>query len=151
MRLCWRSRRWKVKAGRGNKRSGAARTNTGAVDSGVLIYADPRIGVELRPPTPDQPAFLQLEFSEPFEARSLAAYGVPLPDAPPPSHEHKQTPIWLEVSDDGVQFRKVCDLDWGDSGPESVEFPAYGKFPGGAGEVLPHLFLARASALPTSA
>ena len=106
-----------------------ARTNTGAVDRGVLIYADPRIGVELRPPTPDQPAFLQLEFSEPFEARSLAAYVVPMPGAPPPSHEHEQTPIWLEVSDDGVQFRKVCDLDWGDSGPESVEFPGTASFP----------------------
>jgi len=106
-----------------------ARTNTGAVDRGVLIYADPRIGVELRPPTPDHPAFLQLEFSEPFEARSLLAYVVPLPGAPSPSREHGQTPIWLEVSDDGVQFQKVCDLDRGDSGPESVEFPGTASFP----------------------
>ena len=105
-----------------------ANTNTGAVDRGVLIYADPRIGVELRPPTPDQPASLQLEFSEPFEARSLAAYCVPLPDAPRPSPEHAGTPLWLEVSDDGVQFRKVCDIDWGDSGEESVEFPATASF-----------------------
>ena len=106
-----------------------ASTNLGAVDRGVLIYADPRIGVELRPPNPNQPAFLQLEFSEPFEARSLAAYGAHLPGAPPPSHEHEQTPIWLEVSDDGAEFRKVCDLDWGDSGEESVEFPATASFP----------------------
>ena len=106
-----------------------ASTNTGAVDRGVLIYADPRIGVELRPPNPNQPAFLLLEFSEPFEARSLAAYGVPISDAPPPSHEHEQTPLWLEVSDDGVEFRKVCDLDWGDSGEEAVEFPATASFP----------------------
>ena len=83
-----------------------ASTNAGAVDRGVLIYADRRIGVELRP-TPDKPAFLLLEFSEPFEARSLVAYGVPITDAPPPSHEHEQTPLWLEVSDDGVDFRKV--------------------------------------------
>ena len=106
-----------------------ARTNTGAVDRGVLIYADPRIGVELRPPTPGQPAFLELEFSEPFEARSLAAYVVPVLGAPPPSHGHEGTPIWLEVSDDGVQYRKVCDLDWGGSGPESVEFPGTASFP----------------------
>jgi hypothetical protein len=105
-----------------------ASTNAGAVDRGVLIYADPRIGVELRP-TPDKPAFLLLEFSEPFEARSLTAYGVPISDAPPPSHEHEQTPLWLEVSDDGVEFRKICDLDWGDSGPESVEFPETASFP----------------------
>jgi hypothetical protein len=105
-----------------------ARTNAGAVDRGVLIYADPRIGVELRP-TPDKPAFLLLEFSEPFEARSLTAYGVPIPGAPPPSHEHEQTPIWLEASDDGAEFRKVGDLDWGDSGEESVEFPATASFP----------------------
>src|SRR5271157_766818 len=105
-----------------------ASTNVGAVDRGVLIYADRRIGVELRP-SPDKPAFLLLEFSEPFEARSLAAYGVPINDAPPPSHEHEQTPLWLEVSDDGVDFRKVCDLDWGDSGDESVEFPETASFP----------------------
>jgi hypothetical protein len=107
----------------------AARTNLGAVDRGVLIYADPRIGVELRPPDPNTPAFMLLEFSEPFEARSLTAYGVPIPGAPPPSHEHEQTPLWLEVSDDGTDFRKVCDLDNGDSGDESVEFPETASFP----------------------
>jgi hypothetical protein len=106
-----------------------ARTNAGAVDRGVLIYADPRIGVELRPPDPNTPAFMLLEFSEPFEARSLTAYGVPIPGAPPPSHEHEQTPFWLEVSDDGTEFRKVCDLDYGDSGDESVEFPETASFP----------------------
>jgi hypothetical protein len=105
-----------------------ASTNAGAVDRGVLIYADPRIGVELRP-TADKPAFLLLEFSEPFQARSLTAYAVPIPGAPPPSHEHEQTPLWLEVSDDGLEFRKVCDLDWGDSGEESVEFPFTASFP----------------------
>jgi len=105
-----------------------ASTNAGAVDRGVLIYADPRIGVELRP-TPDKPAFLLLEFSEPFQARSLAAYGVPVPSAPAPPHGHEQTPLWLEASDDGVEFRKVCDLDWGDSGEESVEFPFAASFP----------------------
>ena len=105
-----------------------ASTNAGAVDRGVLIYADPRIGVELRP-TPDKPAFLVLEFSQPFEARSLTAYVVPITGAPPPSHEHEQTPVWLEVSDDGVEFRKVCDLDWGDSGDESVEYPFSASFP----------------------
>ncbi len=105
-----------------------ASTNAGAVDRGVLIYADPRIGVELRP-TADQPAFLRLEFSEPFEARSLAAYAVPVSGAPGPSREHEQTPFWLEASDDGVEFRKVCDLDWGDSGEESVEFPFTASFP----------------------
>jgi hypothetical protein len=103
-----------------------ASTNTGAVDRGVLIYADPRIGVELRP-TPDQPAFLRLEFAEPFEARSLAAYTVPLTGAP--RHRHEQRPMWIEISDDGIEFRKVCDLDWGDSGEESVEYPATASFP----------------------
>jgi len=105
-----------------------ASTNNGAVDRGVLIYADPRIGVELRP-TADRPGFLLLEFSEPFEARSLTAYGVPIPGAPPPTREHEQTPLWLESSDNGVEFRKVCDLDWGDTGEEAVEFPATASFP----------------------
>jgi len=104
------------------------RTNTGSIDTSVLLGVDQRGGVEIRPPAPDQPAFLQLEFSEPFEARSLTCYGSLLPDAPPPSHGHEQTPNWLEASDDGVQFRKICDLDWGDSGQESVEFPATASF-----------------------
>ena len=48
-----------------------------------LLSVDQRGGVEIRPSGPDQQAFLQLEFSEPFEARSLTYNASPLPEAPP--------------------------------------------------------------------
>ncbi len=126
MHSCWRSPPWKARARLWEQNLQRASTNAGAVDRGVLIYADPRIGVELRPSS-DQPAFLLLEFSEPFEARSLTAYAVPIPGAPGPSPEHGSTPIWLEVSDDGAEFRKVCDLDWGDSGDGISGVSLYGE------------------------
>jgi hypothetical protein len=101
----------------------AVRTNTGPADIGIT----PPGGWEIRPTAPDQPAFLQLEFSEPFEARSLAYYASSLPGAPPLPRSPK--PNWLEASDDGVQFRKICDLDWGGSARERVEFPGTASFP----------------------
>jgi hypothetical protein len=105
----------------------AVRTNAGPVDTSVLLGVDRPGGIELRPSAPDQSAFLQLEFGEPFEARSLAYYSSDIPGAPRPSNN--QTPNWLEVSDDGDQFRKICDLDWGGSGQERVEFPGTASFP----------------------
>ena len=48
-----------------------ASTTTGAIDPSVLLGGVPPRDIEIRPPAPAQPAFLQLEFSEPFEARSL--------------------------------------------------------------------------------
>jgi len=101
----------------------AASTNTGPAD----INFRPSEIVDIRPPSPDQSGFLQLEFSEPFEARSLTHSASPLPGAPRPSRN--QTPNWLEASDDGVQFRKICDIDWWGSGPEQVEYPATATFP----------------------
>jgi hypothetical protein len=104
----------------------AVRTSTGPVDTSVLLGVDQPAGIEIRPPAPDQPAFLQLQFSEPFEARSLAYYSHDLPGGP---RSRNQAPNSLEVSDDGAQFHKVCDIDWWGSGQERVEYPGTASFP----------------------
>ncbi len=103
------------------------RTNTGPADTSALLSVDERGGVEIHPSGPDQQAFLQLEFSEPFEARSLTYNASPLPEAHRPSRS--EAPDWLEASDDGVQFRKICDLDGWGSGTEEVEYPGTASFP----------------------
>jgi hypothetical protein len=100
----------------------AVSTNAGPADTSVT----PPGGWEIHPSAPDQPAFLQFEFSAPFEARSFMQYSHTLAGAS--DHAHNQTPNWLEASDDGVQFRKICDLDWGGSGQERVEFPGTASF-----------------------
>jgi hypothetical protein len=105
----------------------AVRTSAGPVDTSVLLGVDQRGGIEIPPPAQDQQAFLQLEFSAPFEARSLAYYASDLPNTPHSSRN--QTPNWLEASDDGTQFRKICDIDWWGNGQERVEMPGTASFP----------------------
>ncbi len=105
----------------------AVRTNNGPVDSSVFLGVDQPGGVEIRPAGADQQAFLQLEFSQPFEARSLSYYARTLPGARRPNRN--QTPNWLEVSDDGAQFHKICDIDWWGNGVEEVELPGTASFP----------------------
>lgn len=105
----------------------AVRTNTGPVDASVLSGIDQPGGIAIRPPAGDQEGFLQLEFSEPFAARSLVYYANPLVGEP--RHSRQQTANRLEVSDDGTQFRKICDIDGWASGPEEVEVPGIASFP----------------------
>lgn len=103
----------------------AVRTSTGPVDAANLLGVDRNGGIEVRSAQEGQPAFLQLEFSTPLEVRSISYYASSLPG----EHEHRnQKPDWLEVSDDGVQFRKVCDFDGWSSGQERVELPATATF-----------------------
>jgi hypothetical protein len=104
----------------------AVRTNGGPAEAQALLGADHSGGVEIHPPASGEPGFLQFEFSEPFAARSLAYHASALPGMP---RITRDTPAnWLAASDDGVQFRKVCDLDWWGSGGETVEFPGVATF-----------------------
>ena len=105
----------------------AVRTNAGSADASKLLGPVLAGGIEVRPASPGQPGYLQLEFSEPFEARSLTYFGTRLPDAPRPNRG--DTRNWLEVSDDGATFRKICDLEWSGSGREYVVFPGSTSFP----------------------
>jgi hypothetical protein len=99
----------------------AVRTNAGPADIGIT----PPNGWEIRPGASGEPAFLQFEFNAPFTARSMTYESHPLPGV---SRYNAPKFNWLEASDDGEQFRKVCDLDWSGSGTESVTFPGGGSF-----------------------
>ncbi len=105
----------------------AVRTNSGAVDSSALTGVNQPGGIEIHPPAQGETAYLELEFSEPFEARSLAFFSEP--PAGVTRHIHGPGTNRLEVSDDGNEFRKVCDVDWGGNGPEAVEYPGSATFP----------------------
>ncbi len=105
----------------------AVRSNSGPVDSSALLAVDQPGGIEVHPPGKGETAYLQLEFSDPFEARSITFFS-----EPPAGADHLVRGPGnnrLEVSDDGSEFRKVCDLDWGGSGKENVEYPGTATFP----------------------
>ena len=101
-----------------------ATSASGAVDANLLTDGDLSKGVEIHPAAPGQPAYLQLEFDEPYGARSIMVYIAP----PLPGGSSHWPPLTLEASDDGVQFQKVCDL----SVPRyrsALDVPATANFP----------------------
>jgi len=92
-------------------------SNAGPVDASILTDYDLSGGVEIAADGSKQSGFLQMEFDEPFEARSIFLHfeqvftveGMGNPNMPPPAMGEGGPPS-LEASDDGVRFRKVCDL-----------------------------------------
>jgi len=102
-------------------------THTGPVLEGSELSVTPRNAIAILPTAPGEAAYLQFEFAAPFTARSLRFYTHPAPGEPQPPHH--PSPNWLEASDDGVQFRKICDIDLGGTGQERVEFPCTASFP----------------------
>ena len=89
-----------------------------------LVDGNPATLVNLPLPEPGKPQFVQLEFSQPFEARSLTVW------LPPGLHTHTAE---LQVSDDGKSFRKVRDLTlqnqgWGASWQTDSFEPAKGRW-----------------------
>ena len=54
----------------------AVTSSSGPVDKSLVTDGDLSKGAEVRPAAPGQPAFLQLEFAEPVEARAIAIYAV---------------------------------------------------------------------------
>lgn len=99
-------------------------SSSGPVDATLLTDGDLSSGVEVRP-AGDQPAYLQLEFAEPFQARSIVLYSSALVSWR--VLRRRGNPMLLEASDDGIQFRKVCDLDV--PGGQELEAPAVECFP----------------------
>jgi len=100
-------------------------SNSGPVDA-KLLAGDPAGGFEIRPAT-DGTAFLQLEFAEPVEARSVALISAAIAaDAGGRGRGGaggggRGSPggggaLSIEASDDGAQFRKIADLPAGGAG-----------------------------------
>lgn len=109
-----------------------SRTTSGgeSVDVNELTGLDLWKGVNIQPPHLDEPAHLLLEFTEPFEARSIAFYVFRIA-----SHRQGNLQVALEVSNDGVRFRKVCDVSpienasSSPSGEQHLEVPSSQSFP----------------------
>jgi hypothetical protein len=101
-------------------------SSSGPVDARLLTDRDLSVPVEVRPAASGQPAFLQLEFTEPLEAQSVEVYTVAPSGAGFFFGGYAMT---LEASDDGVQFRKVCDLEAVRGRGGSIEVPATADFP----------------------
>ena len=100
-------------------------SSSGEVDASLLNDGDLSKGVDIRPASGGQPAYLQLEFAEPYAARSIEVYTTVPRNA---GHSFRFPSMALEASDDGAQFRKVCDL--GVVRPRGpIEVPAVVNFP----------------------
>ncbi len=95
----------------------------GNIDASQLTDGDLSKAVEIHPAAGGQAAYLQLEFHEPYAARSIEVYTVPLAHARP----SRSLTVVLEASANGVQFQKVCDLEMLGYGP--IEVPAVANFP----------------------
>jgi hypothetical protein len=96
-------------------------------DAMVLAFpAGP--GEEMRPSMGNQGA---LEFAEPIEARSVTVYWTPSAPLPMARNAPAVTGVSLEVSEDGVTFRKLADLEAapapGRGGP--LAYPLTASFP----------------------
>jgi hypothetical protein len=96
-------------------------SSSGAVEARLFTDGDPSTFVEVRPGAEGESAYLELEFTEPFEARSITLSSAAVPaGGPPPDFVSFESiavhPMLLEVSDDGAQFRKVCEVGVGFEG-----------------------------------
>ena len=98
----------------------------GPVDAKLLTDSDLSIPIEIRPTGSGQPGFLQLEFTEPFEAQSIEVYTVVPADVGFFFGGYAMT---FEASDDGVQFRKVCDINSPARSGGAADVPATANFP----------------------
>lgn len=102
---------------------------TGDVDRSILGEGSAQ-GVEVRPGSQGEPAFLLLEFAEPFEARSVLLASAGIPGGPPGAGFGQAGAIRLEASDDGKQFRTVATLRAGGAGfgAATAPVPAIAEF-----------------------
>ena len=115
-------------------------SNSASVDA-KLLNGDPAGGVEIRPAAEGQPAWLQLEFAQPIEARSIVLRSAVIP-APGAGRgpggggaggggrgAFAIGGLSLEASDDGVQFRKVADIAGGGGGGRGPQLPSTVNLP----------------------
>jgi hypothetical protein len=95
----------------------------GTLDPKTLINGQGE-GIEILPPSAGQAGYLQLEFSKPYEARSVLLYASAQTE-PVGGGVLSVGPVAVEVSDNGTEFRKISDMQViGGETPGSGTFPA---------------------------
>jgi hypothetical protein len=72
-------------------------------DPRAVCDGNPKTSLVLARPSPDAPQWIMLEFAQPFTARTLSFQIT----SGPPRFMHDG---FIEVSDDGAAFKKVCDF-----------------------------------------
>ena len=88
-------------------------SSSGMVEAGLIVDGNPSKGVDVKPGAAGESAYLQLEFVEPYSARSVTIYG-------------NAGRVTLESSNDGLRFEKVCELEVLPYGP--IEVPGVANF-----------------------
>ena len=88
--------------------------SSGAVNPLLLTDGDLSTSLEITPASDGDSAYLQVEFVEPYSARSISVYA-------------RARDLILESSDDGNDFQKICNLDMSPGGP--IEVPSIANFP----------------------
>lgn len=108
-----------------------AASSNGPVDARAIIEGKWPEGVDITSPDPDKPVYVQLEFGQSFKAQSVMIYGTGLhrdgPGRPIGPNGFPHT-ITVEASDDGDNFRALCELEPPHMREESLEVPAVANF-----------------------
>jgi hypothetical protein len=104
-------------------------TNTGLIDKSALNSSNNEGGIEIKPTGDGKPGYLLLEFTEPYNARSIILYGNPSNNGIIPGVSRAVFNI-LECSDDGLNFSKICDITVGGVGywNDRVVYPNIADF-----------------------
>ncbi len=84
------------------------------LDPALLIDGNPGTTVSLPKPTPQHAQWIQLEFAQPFEARTAT---LAVPEGQGKLHAR------IQASDNGQQFRTIKEFEFAPAGP-STSFPA---------------------------
>ncbi len=92
-----------------------ATSSNGVIDIKKLTGEEPE-GAIVQPTKNNLPAYLQFEFSEPYEARSITFLISSVPAEPAvdePLGLGEKTSVFLEASNDGIQFSPVTTINTG--------------------------------------
>jgi len=94
-----------------------ASSSKGPIDIKQLTGEDPE-GAIVQPKEKNLPAYLQFEFNEPYEARSLTFLISSIPESTSTDQVDlaKRTSVLLEASDDGIRFHPVTFINTGPQG-----------------------------------
>ncbi|HXG33954.1 MAG TPA: glycosyl hydrolase [Bryobacteraceae bacterium] len=87
-----------------------AAVNGAPVEADRLTAGGDSAGVDVVPSGPSGAGYLELELAEPMEVRSVSISSEPVPGLAPGLEFGSTAPLVLEVSEDGREYRKVCDV-----------------------------------------
>lgn len=103
-------------------------SNQGSVDKQLVEGGIWPKGIDVSSGNPTNSPFLQFQFSKPVNASSIMIYGTPTGNEGRFFQDTNSSPITLNSSNDGINFKKVCDIDAPHFRDESLEVPVTKNF-----------------------